>query len=316
MVLPRFSRAVLGLAATVLGASGWAAETLYVAQPLTGPIGTIKLEGPAADKSGGLYVCSVQQEGLTFTWKSSSRGNVAYVNARGEVKIVATLDEGQRGNGARLVPDGRLLVADQVGGEVLLVDPKRGTVETYFKFPEGSGSPNDLAVRRDGVVYVSFFNDGLWMITPGNRVGTKVGNGFHNGIDLSPDETRLHSEKKTYDVAADGSLSNPRALLQVPSNDEGFSYTDGIRCDAAGNIYMARFGGREDPADNKSPRKNGVIHMFAPDGRLIRNIEVLDTNVTNLTFGGPDGRTVFVTHPGPKGFISSFRSEFPGREPR
>lgn len=304
---------ILGI--SLLGNAGAIAEDpLYQARPLTGPIGTIKLEGPAADRSGGLYVCNIQQDGLAFTWKSASRGNIAFIDANGDATIVATLEEGQRGNGMRITADGTLLVADQLGGSVLEIDPASGDVSTYFTFPEGSGQPNDLALRTDGTLYVSFFNDGLWKVAPNGASGQKVGEGFHNGIDLSPDQTRLYSEKKTYDVAEDGSLANPRPLLQVPPREDGFSYTDGIRVDAAGNIYMARFGGNEIAGDRQSPRLGGVVHQFNPDGQLIRNIPLPSPDVTNLSFGGPEGRTVFVTLPGQQGSIVSFKSEYAGRE--
>jgi sugar lactone lactonase YvrE len=309
-------RATLPLLAAGLLATEIRAEDkdLTSAQPFTGPVGTLKTEGPVSDGAGGLFFCNAQQEGLTFTWKSATRGNIAHAKADGTVEIVATLSEGQRGNGMRRAADGSLYVADQLGGAVLKVDPQNGAVAVYCTFPAGSGQPNDLALRTDGTLYVSFFNDGLWLVPPGGTAPRKVGEGFHNGIDLSPDETRLYSEQKTYDVAADGALSNPRPLLRVPPKSSGFSFTDGLRTDAVGNIYMARFGGPTDPADKKSPRRNGVVHIFAPDGTLLRNVEMPAGDVTNLTFGGPDGRTVFVTHPGTKGFISCFRAEIPGRE--
>ena len=47
---------------------------------------------------------------------------------------------------------------------------------------------------------------------------------------------------------------------------------------------------------------------------LVRKIAVNGKNPTNLTFGGADGRTVFVTQ-GEGRFIESFRVDTPGREP-
>ena len=301
------------LTASLLAAGSCAlAEELYTAKPFTGPIGTIKTEGPVCDAQGNLYFCNMQQEGLTFTWKAADQGNIAKVSPDGTAEIFTTLPQGMRGNGMRFAPNGNLLVADQLGGHVLEIDMESRTASIYFTFPEGAGSPNDLAIRKDGTLYVSMYRDGLWIIRT-DKTGEKVADGFYNGIDLSPDETKLYSVNKTYDVAADGALANPRKLLELPPKGEGFNWDDGIRTDAAGNIYMARFGGTLTGEDKKAPKQNGAIHMFAPDGKLIRTISMPATDVTNLAFGGPDGRTVFVTLPGTKGFIASFRAEQPGR---
>jgi sugar lactone lactonase YvrE len=299
------------LALLVSSAAFAGGEELYVARAFTEPIGTVKTEGPVCDAQENLYFCNMQQEGLTFNWKSANQGNIAKVLPDGKAEVFVTLPEGMRGNGMRFAPNGNLLVADQLGGHVLTVDMKTREVSVYFKFPDGSGSPNDLAIRSDGTLYVSMFKDGLWLIRP-DRTGEKVASGFHNGIDLSPDEKKIYSVNAAYTVAADGSLSNPRKLLQLPPKSEGFNWDDGIRTDTAGNIYMARFGGPK--ADEpKGTKNNGAVHMFAPDGTLIRNVPMLAPEVTNLAFGGPDGKTVYVTHPGMKGFIASFRTEHPGR---
>jgi sugar lactone lactonase YvrE len=53
--------------------------------------------------------------------------------------------------------------------------------------------------------------------------------------------------------------------------------------------------------------------VLAPDGRLEREIPLRAAEPTNLAFGGPDGRTVFVTQR-KGGFIETFTVERPGRE--
>jgi sugar lactone lactonase YvrE len=306
------SRPVITLLAFASILPSLVAEELYVVQPFTEEIATRKTEGPACDASGTLFFCNMQQEGLVFRGKNANQGNIAKVNADGSAEVFVTLPEGMRGNGMRITPDGTMLIADQLGGHVLRVDKASGEVSVYHKFPEDAGNPNDLALRSDGLLFVSFFRDGLWRITPDGQA-EKVAEGFFNGIDFSPDEKTLYSVRKSFDVAEDGTLSNERKLLQVPPRDEGFMWDDGIRTDTAGNIYMARFGGRKAGEDKSVPPQNGAVHMFAPDGSLIRNIMMPARNVTNLAFGGPDGRTVYVTHPGPDGFISTFRAEHPGR---
>ena len=56
------------------------------------------------------------------------------------------------------------------------------------------------------------------------------------------------------------------------------------------------------------------IAIVKPDGTLVRTVDLTGKDPTNLTFGGPDGRTVFVTQ-ADGGFVESFRTDRPGREP-
>jgi signal peptidase len=53
--------------------------------------------------------------------------------------------------------------------------------------------------------------------------------------------------------------------------------------------------------------------MLAPDGTVLREIPLQAKEPTNLAFGGPDGRTIFVTQR-QGGFIEAFRVNRPGRE--
>ena len=48
--------------------------------------------------------------------------------------------------------------------------------------------------------------------------------------------------------------------------------------------------------------------------RSQREVPLSGKQPTNLTFGGPDGRTVFVTQKEGR-FIEAFRVDRPGREP-
>jgi sugar lactone lactonase YvrE len=71
-------------------------------------------------------------------------------------------------------------------------------------------------------------------------------------------------------VGPDGSLSAPKLFA-----DEG---GESVATDAAGKVYIA----------------SGEIHVYSPAGKLIDTIEVPE-RPTCLAFGGPDGRTLFIT---------------------
>jgi signal peptidase len=76
---------------------------------------------------------------------------------------------------------------------------------------------------------------------------------------------------------------------------------DGLRTDLDGRIYLARLSA-------------GKIAIISADGSLQREVPVTGKQPTNLTFGGPDGKTVFVTQKEGR-FIEAFRVDRPGREP-
>ena len=80
------------------------------------------------------------------------------------------------------------------------------------------------------------------------------------------------------------------------------SELDGLRTDVDGKIFVAR-------------PNAGSVSVISPYGTPARaDIAVLGKNPSNLTFGGPDGKTVFVTQVDGR-FIESFRVDRPGREP-
>jgi gluconolactonase len=157
-------------------------------------------------------------------------------------------------------------------------------------------SPNDVVVKRDGTIWFTDPSYGLpkgeAKEMPGNYVfrfdpKTKdvrpIATDFDmpNGLCFSPDESRLYvadsgkpKHLRAFDVAADGSLTGGEVFATI---DRGVP--DGIRCDELGNVWSSAADG---------------VHIFAPDGKLLGKILVPET-VANLVFGGPDGKTVFLT---------------------
>jgi len=53
--------------------------------------------------------------------------------------------------------------------------------------------------------------------------------------------------------------------------------------------------------------------VLRPDATVQQDVVLRGTDPTNLAFGGPDGRTVFVTQR-QGGFIEAFRTDRKGRE--
>ena len=58
-------------------------------------------------------------------------------------------------------------------------------------------------------------------------------------------------------------------------------------------------------------RPMDTVAVLTPAGKLKREIALKAREPTNLAFGGPDGKTVFVTQR-QGGFVESFRADRPG----
>ena len=97
-----------------------------------------------------------------------------------------------------------------------------------------------------------------------------------------------------YDLSTTGEVSNKQLLIQFP--DFGF---DGMRCDIEGNLYVTRHG-------------KGTIAKISPQGEVLIETELAGKDCTNLAFGGPDGRSCYVTL-ADRGNVEYFRTDLPGR---
>jgi sugar lactone lactonase YvrE len=298
--------------ASLLGCSlfcvGAAAEpALFESHRLT-PAGeyTGGIEGPAVDAAGALYVVNFQHQGTI--------GKVEPGGARSE--LFATLPRGSIGNGIRFDREGRMFIADYKKHNILVIEPGTSAPQVYFHSDQFH-QPNDLAVARDGTLYASdpaFPHTGqIWRIVrqpDGKGRGEIMSSerpkmGATNGIDLSPDDATLYvSESDTREVWAyrlDGAnLTQARLVKKF----DGFEL-DGLRTDLGGRIFVAQPLG-------------GTIAILAPDrtpdAALIAEVKLQGKVPTNLTFGGADGKSVFVTQR-QGGFIETFRTDKPGREP-
>ena len=280
-----------------------AAESgLFLSRQLT-PSGeyTFGIEGPAVDAAGNLYVVNHGRQGTI--------GRLTPGAAQSELFL--ELPAGSVGNAIRFDRDGRMFIADYKNHNVFVIE--RGQSEPQVYFHSGDfNQPNDLTVAADGTIYASDPNwrrrDGqVWRIVRGAdgqgqgeamAVDRKLGT--TNGLDLSPDGTTLYvDESETREIWAyrleGAKLGAPRLVKRFA--DFGL---DGLRTDIDGLIYVTRI-------------LKGTIVVLTADGKLVREIPLQAKEPTNLAFGGPDGKTVFVTQR-QGGFIESFRVDRPGRE--
>lgn len=292
--LPSFLAALLFLASgDARGEAPYVARDLVADGTFTGGI-----EGPATGNDGALYAVNFGRDGTI--------GRIAHPGRGGDAELFLTLPEGSTGNGIRFGVQGDMYVADYTGNNILRIDMRDRSVAVFAHDPR-MHQPNDLAIAPDGTLYASDprwpRGDGqLWRI---DRDGTthllESGMGTTNGIEVSPDGRRLYVNESVqrrvwaYDIG-DGHRLGARRLL-IAFDDHGL---DGMRADAAGNLYIARHGA-------------GTVAIVSPAGTLLREVRLKGREPSNLAFGGEDGRDVFVTMQD-RGAIETFRSEHPGRE--
>lgn len=299
--LPRAIVLSAGLVAGGLGPAA-ATEELFQSRQITPAEYTRGIEGPAVGPDGSLYAVNFIESGTIGRLRPGAA----------QTELFARLPGGGIGNGLRFDRDGRMYVADYKLHKVYVIEPGDTVPQVYFA-SDLFHQPNDLAIARDGTLYLSDpdFKNGtgrIWQVRRGEDglVEGKVLEcgrtlGVPNGLDLSPDDATLYvSEPNTrqvwaYRVSGDR-LTAPRLVWTF-----GEFELDGLRTDERGAIFVTRPGA-------------GKVAMLAPKGRLLREIPTAGKIPSNLTFGGADGRTVYVTQ-ADGGFVESFRAARRGREP-
>jgi sugar lactone lactonase YvrE len=262
---------------------------------------TFGIEGPAVDAEGALYVVNFERPGTIGKWNPGA--------AKSE--LFATLPEGSVGNAIRFSAEGRMFIADYKQHTIFVIDRGSNVPSVYFR-SDAFNQPNDLTIARDGTIYAS---DPHWKRREGQiwRVartsdGSIAGEPMlsprpmstTNGLDLSPDGKTLYvgesDTREIWSYRLDGRmLAAPRLVKRF--SDFGI---DGLRTDAEGRLYVARI-------------LKGAITVLNPDGKILREIPLTAKEPTNIAFGGPDGRTVYVTQR-KGGYIESFLVDRPGRE--
>ena len=273
-----------------------ASEALYKSSNLTALNSfTSGAEGPAVDKDGNLYAVNYSKE-----------GTIGKITPTGASSIFIKLTNGSIGNGIRFNSKGEMLIADYTNHNILKVDMVTKQVSMYAH-DSMMNQPNDIAIDSKDRLYASDPNwkagtGRIWRInTNGTTTLLEDSMGTTNGIEVSPDEKILYVNESVqrkvwaYDLSASGAISNKRLLISFP--DFGM---DGMRCDVDGNLYVARYG-------------KGTVAKVSPKGELLKEITLLGKNPSNIAFGGPDGRTAYVTLQD-HGNVESFRVEAPGRE--
>jgi gluconolactonase len=238
-------------------------------------------EGPTADREGNVYFTD-QPHDRILRWSV-------------EGKLSTFLEPSGRANGMYFDRKGRLLAcADQQNQLWTLDSQGRSTVLVQEYQGKPLNGPNDVWVRPDGGIYFTdpFYQRPYWkhtsmpqeiqavyfLASDGKRL-KRVAEDLKqpNGIIGTPDGTSLFvadiGAGKTYKYAIekDGSLSGKQLFCGLGS--------DGMTLDREGNLYLTGKG----------------VTVFDSSGRQIDHIQVPEPWTANVSFGGPDRQTLFIT---------------------
>lgn len=252
------------------------------------------IEGPAVDQDKNLYAVNFEKE-----------GTIGIVDASGKPSIFVSLPNGSVGNGIRFDKSGHMFIADYVNHNILKIAKGSKNVEVYAHHPD-LNQPNDIAIAPDGTLYASDPNwkDGTGQLWKIDTTGFKLlerNMGTTNGIEVAPEGNKLYVNESVqrkiwvYDINSSGDISNKRLFYEF----EDFGL-DGMRCDIKGNLYVCRYGA-------------GKVVVLNPQAEIIREVILKGKNPSNITFGGKEHMSCFVTL-ADRGCFETFQADFPGKD--
>lgn len=237
-------------------------------------------EGPASDKFGNVYFTDQPNDKIYFwNWKTN--------------KIELFLDKTGRANGTYFDKNDNLVTCSDDNGEIWKIN-KNKEIEVLSKGFEGKrlNGPNDLWIDKSGGIY---FTDPLYKRDywknfkeeiPQRNLYYRNKNGTitkletfvqPNGIIGSEKLKKLFvsdidaNKTYVYDILGEGKLSEKKLFCEMGS--------DGMTLDNQGNLYLTGKG----------------VTIFNNKGEKLTNIPIDENWTSNVTFGGKNNSTLFIT---------------------
>ncbi|HVU16626.1 MAG TPA: SMP-30/gluconolactonase/LRE family protein [Candidatus Didemnitutus sp.] len=239
-------------------------------------------EGPSADRDGNVF----------FTDQPNDR----IVRYGVDGSLADWLQPAGRSNGTHFDRAGNLLTCADGKNELWSIAPDR-TITVLVRDFAGHrlNGPNDVWVAPGGAIY---FTDPLYPRNYWDRRPEREQPGEYvylldrptgrvrvveqdvvkpNGIVGTPDGSHLYvadigaNRTYIYRIAPDGSLTQRKLFCALGS--------DGMTIDDEGNVYLTGHG----------------VTIFNSAGQEIEHIDIPEPWTANLTFGGRDRRTLFIT---------------------
>lgn len=238
-------------------------------------------EGPTWDpEAGKLLFTAFPEQGPT---------QILRLETRGKISVWADNTEGV--NGTYLDRNGRMLAAQAFGHRVLsygLGKSDGGDARTLL-FDTKLFQPNDVAEAPNGDIY---FTDpdfkqkqasAVYLLRDGKPRKIISDMPVPNGVKVSLDGKSLivgdsdRAHWRRYPIQSDGTVGPGYVFFDPPT--ERRDSPDGMCLDEQGNYYVSGRGG---------------VWVISPSGDSLGLIPVPEF-CSNATFGGPDGKTLFLT---------------------
>jgi gluconolactonase len=272
--------------------------------------GVAFLEGPAADAAGNVFFSDIWNNrilkldthtGQTVTWRADSgRANGLLFDIRG--RLLAC-------EGNEFGPGGRRRVTRS--------DPVTGDFEVLTDRFDGVqyNSPNDIAARANGQIFftdpcygdrstMQMQHESVYRIDRDGKVARVISQPAierPNGIALSPDEKTLYvvdscptvgGNRKiwAFELSAEGVPGQQRLVFDFSAGRGG----DGMAVDTRGHLYIAA-GISRPRGPHETDEVPPGIYILTPEGKLAGRIPIPEDVLTNVTFGGDDLQTLYVT---------------------
>lgn len=238
-------------------------------------------EGPTSDAAGNVFFTD-QPNNRIMKWSVDG-------------KLSTFLEPAGRSNGMYFARNGDLIACADEANELWSISPEAKSA-VIWKDNEGKklNGPNDVWVHPDGSLYFTdpFYGRPWWShkeapqdgqhvyrLSADRKTLTRVTRDLEqpNGIIGSTDGKTLYvadikaGKTFAYDIQADGSLAGKRLFCALGS--------DGMTLDEEGNLYLTGKG----------------VHVFDKTGKEIAVFEVKEPWTANVSFGGADHKTLFIT---------------------
>jgi gluconolactonase len=238
-------------------------------------------EGPTCDAAGNVLFTD-QPNDRIMKWSV-------------EGKLSTFMQPAGRANGMCFDGQGNLIACADEKNELWSITPD-GKATVLVKDYQGKrlNGPNDVWVRPDGGLYFTdpFYKRSWWkhdkmeqdgqhvyFLSPDRQKLVRVATDLKqpNGIIGTPDGKTLYvadiGARKTYryDIQPDGALANKTLFCEQGS--------DGMTLDAEGHVFLTG---------------KGVL-VFDRAGKMVEQIGVPEPWTANVSFGGKDKKTLFVT---------------------
>jgi gluconolactonase len=266
-------------------------------------------EGPAVDTDGTVYFTDIENDRILRLLHDGS--HAVFRTPAG------------RANGQAFGPDGCLYHCEGAefgpggGRRITRTDLRRGTYDVVTDRYRGAryNAPNDLCFDGRGRLYftdprygsrndLEMDVEGVYRLDPAGsvtRILEQPAIQRPNGIAVTQDGRLLyivdsnlspggHRRVWGFRLSSDGRPRDQRLVFDFSPGRGG----DGMELDLDGNLYVAAGINVPRGAFETADYPAGV-YVISPQGELMARIPVAEDPVTNVAFGGPDGRGLFIT---------------------